>query len=174
MAQIKLELSTALVDGMDVKFKAPCNCDAVTGLLVSYPSASGALEEKSFTFRDSHRNDLTGIGNLFSSGAYVKAILDTTNGHAYLQNADTNAYIERKIKAVTVELPAVNWTDNAQTVAAQGVTADNTIIASAAPDSLAAYGENGVKCDAQATNALTFVCDAVPSVALTVNVVILN
>lgn len=89
MAQIKIELLAPPVDGMDIKFKAPCNCTAVTGILVSYPDG-----EQAFTFRDSHCNNLAGIGNLFSSGAYVKAILDTNNGYAYLQNADTNGYLE--------------------------------------------------------------------------------
>lgn len=97
MAQIKLELSGRLIDGMDIKFKAPCDCTAVTGLLVSYINDAGEAAEKSFTFRDSHGNNLAGLGNLFGAGAYVKAILNTGNGYAYLQNADTNAYLESKL-----------------------------------------------------------------------------
>lgn len=90
MALIKIELSAPPVDGIDIKFKAPCDCTEITGLLVEYPDGS-----QEFTFRDCHGNNLAGIGNLFGAGAYVKAILDTQRGFAYLQNADTNAYQEK-------------------------------------------------------------------------------
>lgn len=92
MANIKVELSHEIIDGQPVTFVAPCDCTAITGLKVYYPGGS-----KVFTFKDAHGNVLTGIGNLFGEGAYVKAILDVTNGNAYLQNADTNAYLEECI-----------------------------------------------------------------------------
>jgi hypothetical protein len=43
---------------------------------------------------------LTGIGHLFAAGAIVKVILSVDEGKAYIQNADTNAYLEGKISAV--------------------------------------------------------------------------
>lgn len=92
MAKIKVELSHAIIDGQPVTFVAPCDCTAITGLKVYYPGGS-----KEFTFKDANGNDLTGLGNLFSSGAYVKAILNVNSGNAYLQNADTNAYLEAGI-----------------------------------------------------------------------------
>lgn len=100
MAQIKIDLNAQLVDGMDVKFKAPCDCTAVTGLLVYYLTDTGTTASKGFTFRDSHNNNLAGIGELFAAGAYVKAILDINRGYAYLQNAATNTYIEGKAGAI--------------------------------------------------------------------------
>ena len=89
MAKIKVVSDRPLIDGLAITVNAPCECNAVDGLTVSYLG-----ESQSFTFRDSHGNDLTGLGNLFSEGAYIRVVLDTTNGYAYLQNADTNAYIE--------------------------------------------------------------------------------
>ena len=89
MANIKVELSHEIIDGQPVTIVAPCDCTAITGLKVYYPGGS-----KQFAFKDAHGNDLTGIGNLFAKGAIVKALLDVKNGFAYLQNADTNAYIE--------------------------------------------------------------------------------
>jgi hypothetical protein len=89
VANIKVVLDYPLFDGMAITFNAPCDCTAVNGLTVSNGGNS-----KSFTFRDSHGADLTGLGNLFSAGAYVKVILDIVNGFAYIQNADTNSYIE--------------------------------------------------------------------------------
>lgn len=92
MANIRVDLEHEIIDGQPVAFAAPCNCNAVTGLKVYHPNGSQV-----FTFRDAHGNDLTGLGNLFSNGAYVKALLDTKNNHAYLQNADTNAYLEAQL-----------------------------------------------------------------------------
>ncbi len=89
MANIKVVSDRPLFDGIAITFKAPCECSAVDGLTVTYHNIS-----RSFSFRDAHGNDLTNIGNLFEENAYVKAVLDTENGYAYLQNADTNAYIE--------------------------------------------------------------------------------
>ncbi len=103
MANIKVELSHEIIDGQPVTFVAPCDCSEITGLKVIYPNGS-----KEFTFRDAHGNDLTGIGNLFATGAYVKAILDVVNGHAYLQNADTNAYLEGRFENLT---PIISTTD---------------------------------------------------------------
>lgn len=90
MANIKVELGHGIIDGLPVTFVAPCNCTEITGLKVYYPGGS-----KVFTFKDAHGNVLNGLGNLFSKGAYVKAILDVTGGSAYLLNADTNAYLEK-------------------------------------------------------------------------------
>lgn len=97
MANIKVALEYPLYDGMPITFNAPCECNAVNGLTVSYRN-----ESKKFIFRDAHRNNLTGLGNLFSEGAYVKAILDVNNGYAYIQNADTNAYLEQKFRDHTL------------------------------------------------------------------------
>ena len=71
---------------------------------------------------------------------------------------------------LTVTLTVAGWSDNSQTVAASGVTANNTVVVSPVPDSYISYGEFGVYCSAQAANRLTFVCDSVPDVDLTVNV----
>ena len=89
MANIKVEVSHGILDGQPVTFVAPCDCTKITGLKVYYPDGS-----KVFSFKDAHGNTLTGLGNLFAAGAYVKAILDVKNGFAYIQNADTNTYIE--------------------------------------------------------------------------------
>lgn len=88
MAKIEINPGCALRDGLSVIFKAPCNCDEVDGIV-----ANGT----EFSFRDAHGNNLTGIGDLFVAGAVVKALLDTVNGYAYIQNADTNAYLEGKL-----------------------------------------------------------------------------
>ena len=97
MAQIRIDLAEPLIDGMDIKFKAPCDCTAITGMVVHYPAEDDSTANKSFVFKDTHGNILTGLGNLFVKDAYVKVIVDTTNGIAYLQNADTNGYLEDRL-----------------------------------------------------------------------------
>lgn len=93
MAKINLTLEHEIVNGETVTFEAPCDCSAVDGLRVTYPTESGE-ETKEFCFRDAHNNDLADLGNLFAEGAVVKVILRTTTGCAYIQNADTNGYLE--------------------------------------------------------------------------------
>lgn len=111
MAKIKVELTEPLLNGMDVKFKAPCDCAAIDGLIVYYPLDDGSgTGNQTFVFKDAHDNTLTGLGNLFSAGVIVKVIVDVETGAAYIQNADTNKYLEDKIA-------------NAQ---ANGTTVENT------------------------------------------------
>ena len=74
----------------------------------------------------------------------------------------------------TVLLTAAGWTDKAQTVTANGVTADNTVVVSPAPASYTAYAEGAVRCTAQGSNSLTFTCDDVPAGNITVNVTVIN
>lgn len=74
----------------------------------------------------------------------------------------------------TATLSTSGWANNSQTVSVPGVTADNNIIPCPAPESYTAYNESSVRCSAQADGKLTFTCDEVPSVALTVNVLILT
>lgn len=108
MANIKLELNHELQDGEVTVFKAPCDCTAVEGIIVYYPTLTEesvpVMQSKTFSFADTHGNILTGLGNLFAAGAYVSVILNTTDGLAYLQNAATNAYLESKI-VFSIEAP---------------------------------------------------------------------
>lgn len=91
MSKIKVDSKCALYDGMSITFKAPCDSSAVDGMNVYYQN-----KKQTFTYRDAHGNNVSGRANLFSTGAYVKAILDTGKGYAYIQNADTNGYLDAK------------------------------------------------------------------------------
>lgn len=109
MAKIKVYAKQEIYDGMCVTFRAPCDCTEVDGLKVCF-----GADTQTFAFRDAHENTLTGMGNLFTEGAYVKAILNTSNGYAYLQNADTNGYIEQRFEE-TEKLLSGEWNNNAST-----------------------------------------------------------
>lgn len=98
MADIRVDLFEPLHDGMDIKFKAPCDCSEIDGLIVYYPLDDGSgTGSQTFTFKDSHGNDLTGLGDLFTEGVLVKVMVDVDASAAYIQNADTNAYLEEKL-----------------------------------------------------------------------------
>ena len=132
MALIKIELDYPLEDGMSLTFKAPCDCTAVTGLKVYYPEVTDnetTTTNKTFSFRDTHLNSLESLGNLFMSGATVKVVVDTTNAYAYIQNSDTNAYLESKItsKKEDIVLLASGWVDNTYTLNNEKITATNPI-----------------------------------------------
>lgn len=99
MANVRVDLDYPISDGLPLTFIAPCPCSEVEGLTVYYPAVVGSTSilSKAFTFKDAHCNDLTGLGDLFNTNAYVKVILNTRDYVAYLQNADTNAYLEGQL-----------------------------------------------------------------------------
>ena len=100
MAKIRVDIEHMLVDGMPLTFRAPCVSASVDGIKIYYHNESGVLQAKEFTFKDCHGNALASFDNLFVSGAYVKVILNTTAAEAYIQNADTNAYLEARFRAL--------------------------------------------------------------------------
>ena len=93
MSNIKVDLSTPIFDGAEVKFRSPADCSQVTGLVVCYNG-----ESQEFIFADSHGNNVGDIDHLFTEDVVVKVILDVTKGMAFVQNADTNAYLERRFQ----------------------------------------------------------------------------
>lgn len=92
MAKIKVTSKCAIYDGMIMTFKAPCDCTVADGINVYFQN-----DKQTFFFRDAHGNDVSEISDLFTQDSYVTVSLDTTNGYAYLQNADTNAYLEEAL-----------------------------------------------------------------------------
>lgn len=80
----------------------------------------------------------------------------------------------RKTEKVSIQvtLKADSWVDNKQSVSAKGVTADNDVFITAAPDSYVAYAESMIYCSAQEKDLLTFACGEVPTTQVNVNVII--
>lgn len=95
MANINVRIDGPLMDGHRVTFKAPCACSQIERLKVKY-LLNNEMKSATFQLKDSHGASVVGLGNLFEEGAYVTVILDTTNKFAYLQNADTNSYLEQQ------------------------------------------------------------------------------
>ena len=98
---VRVDLQETIRDGMEVVFKAPCNYAEVEGLILYYPTDAGT-ESQVFAFADAHANDLADLDVLFAKDAVVKVILDLSANMAFIQNADTNAYLERRLASLTI------------------------------------------------------------------------
>lgn len=98
---IRVDLNTAIADGTEVVFRSPADCSQVTGMVVYH---NGGKTE--FAFADAHGNNVGDIDHLFAENAVVKVILDVATSMAFVQNADTNAYIEGTfVKSVNGKKP---------------------------------------------------------------------
>lgn len=121
MANIRVNLSGLPVNGQTVTFRSPASGTEVAGLITYYPNGS-TTSSKVFQFSDAHGNNVGGK-NLFASNVLVKVILDTELSRAYVQNADTNSYLENKFNSHSH--PASNIT--AGTFAGQVVANENAV-----------------------------------------------
>lgn len=137
MAKIKLDLFGPPTDGQDIKFRAPCDCTQIDGLLVAFPDG-----EQEYTFRDAHGHNLAGLGNLFAEGAYVKAILDTGRRYAYLQNADTNSFLHSAVFGT--------YTHEGENLAGHG---ENGKFKATTSGTISAINVNGVSCSVKCGDA---------------------
>lgn len=81
-----------------------------------------------------------------------------------------------KVAAPTITLAAGSWYNKQQTVNVSGVDANCLVIATpaAAADNESAYAASRVRCVVIGNGELTFECDEVPDVAITVNVAIFS
>lgn len=73
-----------------------------------------------------------------------------------------------------VTIAVADWSSNTCTKTVTGVTADSLVVCSYDIASKTAYTECGVYCSAQARNSLTFACNTTPTVAVTVNVAVMD
>ena len=89
MSNIRVDLTAPIYDGKEVVFRSPADCSQVTGLILYYGDTS-----QEFMFADAHGNNVGDIDHLFAENVVVKVILDLKTGMAFVQNADTNVYLE--------------------------------------------------------------------------------
>ena len=104
MSNIRVDVTYTIKDGSEVTFKSPCDCSEVTGLIVYYPSETGETVSQEFSYADAHKNDVSELSELFKADVIVKVLLDTVNHKAYVQNADTNAYLEGRFAEINSKM----------------------------------------------------------------------
>ena len=100
MANIRVDVPETIHTGYELVFLSPCDCSEISGLSVYYPNENGIKVSKDFVFKDAHGHNLGNVNDLFTKGVFVKVILGITasSGVAYIQNADTNYYLEKKFE----------------------------------------------------------------------------
>lgn len=90
--------------------------------------------------------------------------------------ANTQEAARQNLGAISVKTRTAtlttNWSGNTQTVQVEGVTANNTVIVTHAPESYDNYKNYCVRCIGQGDGTLTFKCDYTPTSSITVNVAI--
>lgn len=97
MSKIRVDLDAPVINGQALAFKSPADCSQITGLVIYYPQG-GTTASREFAFADAHGVDVgSGTISLFAKNALVKVMLDINQGKAFVQNADTNNYIESKL-----------------------------------------------------------------------------
>lgn len=104
MANIRVDINYTIQDGSEVVFRSPVDCSQVTGLIVYYPGDNEIQTSKEFALADAHGNNVGDIDHLFAENVVVKVILDTTTNMAFVQNADTNAYLEKRFRELDERL----------------------------------------------------------------------
>ena len=110
---------------------------------------------------------------LLKSGGTMTGPLTLSGDPAEDLQAATKQYVDAlKPKPITITLPASGWSNKQQTVTATGVTANNAVTPSPAPESWEAAGAAGVRCTAQGADSLTFACSETPTKDLAYNVLI--
>ena len=100
---IRVDLTTPIKDGTEVVFRSPVDCSQITGLIV-YVTENGNTTSQEFALADAHGNNVGDIDHLFAENVVVKVILDVTTGMAFVQNADTNAYLESRFDGIIKQL----------------------------------------------------------------------
>lgn len=108
MANIRVDVNYTIKDGSEIVFRSPVDCTAITGLIVYYLGEDGNTTSKEFAFADAHGNNVGDIPHLFAENVVVKVILDVTSGMAFVQNADTNAYLERRFAEIMSQMNYVS------------------------------------------------------------------
>ena len=107
---IRVDLTTPIKDGTEVVFRSPVDCSQITGLIV-YFKENGNTASQEFALADAHGNNVGDIDHLFAENVVVKVILDVSHGMAFVQNADTNAYLEGRFDGIVNSLcPPINET----------------------------------------------------------------
>ena len=116
---IRVDLSTPIYDGAEVVFRSPVDCSQVTGLIVYY-TENGNISSREFAFADAHGNDVGNIDHLFAENVVVKVILDLATNMAFVQNADTNAYLEWRFKD-TIDKLCPSFTESGSVVTCEPI-----------------------------------------------------
>lgn len=139
---------------------------AIPAGAITVPAATFIIQDTDDTTTGNSTKGITNAsGGIATGGIGTEQIANSSVTAAKLAT-------DAKSKGVSVLLPVDGWADNVQTVAVAGVTADNNLAVSAAPDSHDEYCECLVRAIEQADGTLTFKCVEQPENDLFANIII--
>ena len=126
-----------------------------------------------------YQHAVTNRGSAFTNGLYK--ITTNNEGHVTAASAVVKADItalgiaDQSIISTTGTLLSTGWnSSNIQTINITGVSLDNIIIISPTDSSKEDYVENGVWCNGQSSNSLTFICETIPTNNINLKILIIN
>lgn len=117
---------------------------------------------------------LEGAGKKYGAGTNVAIVI---NGTGIFYDVFAAAVPVKPVvttRKVGVTLTATDWPEKRQSVAVDGLTSDEVVLVSPAPDSISACTEAGIYAVEQGTGMLTFACTTEPPAAVNINLVILG
>ena len=120
---IRVNFNAPIKDGTELVFRSPADCSKVTGLIVYYPD-NGVTASREFAFADAHGENVGNIDYLFGKQAVIKVILDLDTNMAFVQNADTNAYLEGRFAELEDKIGKVVFGYGAPTEETEGKLGD--------------------------------------------------
>ena len=127
MSNIRVDVDYTIKDGTEIKFRSPADCSQITGLIVYYPGTGGNVVSKVFNLSDAHGNNVGNIDHLFAKNVVVKVILDVTKGMAFVQNADTNAYLEGRFNEKAEKINRGNFSGDLDIIGDGGVQVNSVV-----------------------------------------------
>ena len=188
-------LQTAL-DGKQATLTSTTALGGVNGQTLNYggavaltggdiPLSAGSSTNVSGAITQINHDLLQKQGALtFGTGLSLNGNIVTVNTAAAVASGDTGyttgaqvatalAGKQDTIAKGSITIATSDWSSNACTVTATGVSVSNTVIVSPDSASMADYAAAGVQCTAQGANTLTFTCTTTPTSSLTINFIAL-
>lgn len=90
MSKIKVSHIDSLVNGKQISFIAPCSSSNTDCLVI---------EDVEYAIVDAENVSVAGLSNVWNSGAIVSVILNVDTHTAFIQNPNTNPYLEAHLKS---------------------------------------------------------------------------
>lgn len=169
---------TLNVNGLGAKnIRLPLGVNTSATVAANLPTFLGKGKPVKLLFDATYLNNIgmwKTISTYRTSATDLYGITPVANGGT---GADTPEVARKNLGAIAVTtaiatLTASGWSNNQQTVNVAGVTADNVVVITHAPDSYANYKDYCVRCVTQGSGTLTFKCDITPTVEIKANVAI--
>lgn len=99
MSKIKANIGYPPANGKQMSFRAPCNSADTDGLVVN---------DVEYTLVDADGYNIAKTPNLWNNGSMVSVILDTINHRAYVQNVNTNGYLEGAFDSIKEQVTQIS------------------------------------------------------------------